>query len=79
MRRISLSGTLRQKSDHEIPARTKDLVLIKKERTCRQVNFDIQTNHWGKTKDSENIDKYLDLGWEQNKGCGRLEWRWYQL
>ena len=50
------------KTDHLIPARRPDLVLInKKERTCQLVDFAVPANHWVKLKENEKIDKYLDL------------------
>ena len=35
--------------------------LIRKKRLCNQVNFAILTDHKVKIKQSEKIDKYLDL------------------
>ena len=46
--------------DHRIPAKRLDQKLIKKKRTC-QVDFDVQANHKVKIKESENIDKFIDL------------------
>ena len=40
------------------------LINQKKDRTCRQVNFAIPADHKGKIKESEKIDKYLDLAEE---------------
>ena len=55
---------------HLIPARQPDLVLInrkkkkkKKRRTCC-LDFIIPADHRVKIKESEKIDKYLDLAWE---------------
>ena len=48
--------------DHLIPSRRLDLVLINmKKRTCHLVDFAISANHREKIKESEKIDKYLDL------------------
>ena len=50
------------KTDHLILARRPGLVIInKKERTCRIVDFAVSADHWVKLKESEKRDKYLDL------------------
>ena len=56
-------------TDHRIPARKPDLILIikKKKRTCHLVNFALRENHRVKIKESEKIDKYLDLAGERKK------------
>ena len=47
--------------DHPIPTRRQDTVLIKKkEKTCL-TDFGIPEDHRIKMKESEKIDKYLDL------------------
>ena len=49
-------------TDHLIPVRRPDLIIInKKERTCRIVNFADSVEHGLKLKESEKKDKYLDL------------------
>ena len=60
-------------TDHLIPARRPDLVLInKKKRTCQLVDFAVPADHRVKLKESEKIDKYLDLARELKKTleCG---------
>ena len=45
-----------------------DLIVIKKkERTCRIVNFAVPADHGVKLKESEKRDKYLDLARELKK------------
>ena len=52
-------------TDHLIPTRTSNLVIInKKKRTCHLVNFSFPADHKAKMKESERIDKYLDLSRE---------------
>ena len=58
------------KTDHPIPARRPDLVLInkkkkKEKRTCQLVDF--PANHRVKMKENEKMDKYLDLARELKK------------
>ena len=56
------------KTDHLIPARRPDLVLInKKERTCQLVDFAVPADHRVKLKENEKMDKYLDLARELKK------------
>ena len=50
----------------------------KKERTCRLVEFGLPAVNRVEIKESEKIDKYLDLAGEL-KNCGTWRWRWYQL
>ena len=53
-----------------ILARRPELIIInKKERTCRIVDFAVQADHGVKFKESEKKDKYLDLAREL-KNCG---------
>ena len=55
-------------TDHLIPARRPDLVLInKKKRTCHIVDFAILTDPRVKLKEIEKKDKYLDLTRELKK------------
>ena len=54
--------------DHSIPLRMLDLVLInKKKRTCHLVDISVPADHWVKMKESEDINKYLDLTRELKK------------
>ena len=54
--------------DHLISARRPDLILIyKKKRTCKIVDFAIPANHRIKLKEWEKKDKYLDLAKELKK------------
>ena len=55
-------------TDHLIPARRPDLVLIdKKRKTCHLVDFAVPADHRVKMKEREKIDKYLDLARELRK------------
>ena len=55
-------------TDHLIPARRPDLIIInKKKRTCKIVDFAVPADHRIKQKESEKKDKYLDLARELNK------------
>ena len=48
--------------DHLISARRPDLIVInKKKRTCKIVDFAVPTDHRIKLKECEKKDKYLDL------------------
>ena len=54
--------------DHLIPARRPDLMIIhKKERTCKIVDFSVPADHRIKLKECEKRDKYLDLARELKK------------
>ncbi len=49
-------------TDHLIPARRPDLIIInKKKRTCKIVDFVVPADHRIKLKECEKKDKYLDL------------------
>ena len=49
-------------TDHLISARRPDLIIInRKERTCRIVDFAVLTDHWIKLKECEKKYMYLDL------------------
>ena len=55
-------------TDHLIPAWRPDLIIInKKKRTCKIVDFAIPADHWIKLKECEKKDKYLDLARELKK------------
>ena len=55
-------------TDHLIPARRPDLVLInKKKRMCHIVDFAVPADHRVKLKEIEKKDKYLDLTRELKK------------
>ena len=55
-------------TDHLISTRRTDLVIInKKKRTCRIVNFAVPTDYRVKLKESEKKDKYLNLARELKK------------
>ena len=50
-------------TDHLITARRPDLLVInKKARTCKIVDFAVQADYRIKLKESEKKDKYQDLG-----------------
>ena len=54
--------------DHQIPARRPDLIIInKKKRTRKIVNFAVPEDHRIKLKECEKKDKYLDLARELKK------------
>ena len=49
-------------TDHLIPARRPDLIIIKKrKRICKIVDFAVPADHGINLKESEKNDKYLDL------------------
>ena len=57
-------------TDHLIPARRSDLIIInkkKKKRTCKIVDFAVPADHRIKQKECEKKDKYLDLARELKK------------
>ena len=54
--------------DYPISARRSDLIIInKKERTCKIVNFAVPADHRVKLKECEKMDIYLDLARELKK------------
>ena len=56
------------KTDHLISARRPDLIIInKKKRTCKIVDFAVPPDHRIKLKECEKKDKYLDLARELKK------------
>ena len=55
-------------TDHRIPARTPDLIIInKKKRICKIVYFAVPADHRINLKECEKKDKYLDLARELKK------------
>ena len=55
-------------TDHLILTRRPDLIIInKKKRTCKIVNFAVLADHRIKLKECEKKDKYLDLARELKK------------
>ena len=55
-------------TDHLIPTRRPDLIIInKKKRTCKIVDFAVPADHRIKLKECEKKDKYLDLARELKK------------
>ena len=55
-------------TDHLLPARRPDLVIInKKKRICKIVYFTVLADHRIKVKECEKKDKYLDLARELTK------------
>ena len=55
-------------TDHRISARRPDLIIInKKKRTCKIVDFAVPADHRIKLKECEMKDKYLDLARELKK------------
>ena len=72
-------------TDHLIPARRPDLIIInKKKRTYKIVDFAVPADHRIKQKECEKRDKYLDLARELKKtvehagdnytNCNRCTW-----
>ena len=55
-------------TDQLIPARRRDLIIInKKKRICKIVDFAVPADHRINVKESEKRDKYLDLARELKK------------
>ena len=55
-------------TDHLIPARRPDLIIInKRKRICKIVDFAVRAEHRINLKESEKKDKYLDLARELKK------------
>ena len=66
-------------TDHLISARRADLIIInKKKRICKIVNFAVPADHRIKLKECEKKDKYLDLAREL-KNYGTWRWQLHQL
>ena len=73
-------------TDHQIPSRRPDLIIInkRKKRTCKIVDFAVPADSRIKQKECEKKDKYLDLAREQKKtvenagdnytNCNRCVW-----
>ena len=55
--------------DHQISARSPDLIIINKKKTriCKIVDFAVPVDHRIKLKECEKKDKYLDLARELKK------------
>ena len=67
-------------TDHQISARRPDLIIImnKKKRTCKIVDFTVTADHRIKLKECEKKDKYLDLARERkNAGNNYTSCNWY--
>ena len=57
-------------TDHLIPARRPDLIIIdKRKRICKIVDFVVPADHRINLKEGEKKDKYLDIATEL-KNCG---------
>ena len=54
-------------TDHLNLARRPDLIIIKKKRICKIVDFTVPADHRIKLKECEKKDKYLDLARELKK------------
>ena len=66
-------------TDHLIPARRPDLIIINKRKgICKIVDFAVPADHRINLKESEKKDKYLDLAREL-KNCGTWKLRLCQL
>ena len=55
------------KTDHLISVRRPDLIIIKKKKIYKNVDFAVPADHRIKLKECENRDKYLDRGRELKK------------
>ena len=64
-------------ADHLISARRPNLIIInKKKKTCKIVDFAVPADHRIKLKECEKKDKYLDLAWELKKLWNmKVTWR----
>ena len=61
-------------TDHLISARRPDLIIInRKKRICKIVDFAVPTDHRIKLKGSEKKDKYLDIARELKKKLWNYE------
>ena len=58
---------------HLILDRRLDLVFMNKENTCRQIDYDVPTDHIVKIKEREKIEKCLDLARELKKNPMKYE------
>ena len=66
-------------TDHLISARRPDQIIInKKKRTCKIVDFAVPADHRIKLKECEKKDKYLNLARELKK-LWTCRWQLYQL
>ncbi len=54
-------------TDHQIPTRRPDLIIINKKRICKIVDFAVPADHRINLKESEKKDKYLGLARELKK------------
>ena len=69
-------------TDHLIPARRPDLIIInKRKRICKIVDFAVPADHRINLKESEKKDKYPDLARELKKtvehesnDCANCDW-----
>ena len=69
-------------TDHLIPARRPNLIIInKRKRICKLVDFAVPADHIINLKESEKKDKYLDLARELKKtvehesnNCANCDW-----
>ena len=67
-------------TDHLISDKRAELIIIKKKkRNCKIVDFAVPADHRIKLKECEKKDKYLDLARELEKHYGTWRWRLYQL
>ena len=65
-----LLSDFRIQTDHLIPARRPDLIIInnkKKKKICKIVNFAVPADHRMNLKENEKKEKYLDLARELKK------------
>ena len=68
MTRINSYRTFNIQTNHLIPARRPDLIIInKKTRICKIADFAVPADHRINLKESDKKDKYLDLARELKK------------
>ena len=61
-------GTFNKETDHLIPARRPDIIIInRKKRICKIVDLAVSADHRINLKECEKKDKYLDLARELKK------------
>ena len=55
------------------------IIINKKKRICKILNFAVPADHWINLKEYEKNDKYLDIARKLKKNCGTWRWQLYQL
>ena len=71
MRCIKFFGIFKIQTDHLISVRRPNLVIVnKRKRACRLVDFTVRADHRETIKENEKRDKYLHLARELKKESG---------